>query len=94
MTGARGQSRGHSAHIGAEVVVHYRWHPLYGRCLRRHCSKKSASGEVVHVEAAINGQSPARRRREREVQSKPLLEALHAWPNLDSDSLIPALAVA
>jgi hypothetical protein len=25
------QSRGHSANIGQEVVVQYRWHPLYDR---------------------------------------------------------------
>jgi hypothetical protein len=27
---ARPQSRGHSAHIGQDVVTHYRWHPLCG----------------------------------------------------------------
>jgi transposase len=31
------------------------------------------------VEAAINGQSPEQRRKERQAQSRPLLEALHAW---------------
>jgi hypothetical protein len=29
--GGRRQSRGHSAHIGQDVVVYYRWHPLCGR---------------------------------------------------------------
>jgi hypothetical protein len=51
-TGAREQSRGHSAHIGAEVVIHYRWHPLHGRRLRRHYSERRAIGEVVHVEVS------------------------------------------
>lgn len=45
-------SRGHSAHVGQEVVVHYRWHPLYGRHVRRHYSEQRANGEVVHVEGA------------------------------------------
>jgi hypothetical protein len=35
MTFCRGQSPVHSAHIGQEVEVHYRWHALYGRRLRR-----------------------------------------------------------
>jgi hypothetical protein len=43
---------GHSAHVGQEVVVHYRWHPLFGRRVRRHYGEQRASGEVVHVEAA------------------------------------------
>jgi hypothetical protein len=34
------------------VRVHYRWHPLYGRRVRRYYSERRASGEVVHVEAA------------------------------------------
>jgi hypothetical protein len=34
------------------VVVHYRWHPLHGRRLRRHYSERRANGEVVHVESA------------------------------------------
>jgi transposase len=31
------------------------------------------------VEAAIHGQAPEQRRKERQAQSKPLLDALHAW---------------
>ena len=46
----RGQSPGHSAHVGQEVVIHYRWHALYGRRLRRQCSENRQSGAVVHVE--------------------------------------------
>jgi hypothetical protein len=36
------QSRGYSAHIGQEVEVHYRWHALYGRPVRRYYSEKRA----------------------------------------------------
>ena len=46
----RAQSRSHSAHIGQDVVVHYRWHPLHGRSARRIQSERRASGEFVHVE--------------------------------------------
>jgi hypothetical protein len=45
-------SRIHSAHIGQEVEVHYRWHPLYGRRLRAQHSEQRASGRVIHVEVA------------------------------------------
>jgi len=48
--GGRLQSRGHSAHIGQNVVIHYRWHPLYGRGVRRIQGERRASGDVVHVE--------------------------------------------
>src|ERR1700736_50542 len=44
------QSRGHSAHIGQDVVIHYRWHPLYGRSARRIQRERRASADVVHVE--------------------------------------------
>src|ERR1700724_2414634 len=44
------QSRGHSAHIGQDVVIHYRWHPLYSRNVRRIQGERRASGDVVHVE--------------------------------------------
>lgn len=36
-------------------------------------------GELYAIEAAINGQPPEQRRAVRQAQSKPLLEALHAW---------------
>ena len=49
---ARRQSQGHSAHIGQEVEVFYRWHALYGRRLRRQYSEQRAAGKVVHVEVA------------------------------------------
>ena len=51
MTSGRGPSQGHSAHVGQEVVVHYRWHPLCGRLVRRHYSEQRTTGEIVHVEA-------------------------------------------
>src|SRR5215203_2030324 len=47
-----GQSCCHSAHVGQEVEVHYRWHALYGRRVRRQYLERRAGGEVVHVEVA------------------------------------------
>src|SRR5258705_3460846 len=52
MRGAREQSPGHSAHIGQEVEVHYRWHAHYGRRVRRQYVERRAGGDVVHVEVA------------------------------------------
>ena len=46
-------SRVHSAHIGQEVDVHYRWHPLYGRRLRVQRSEQRANGLVVYLEVAL-----------------------------------------
>jgi hypothetical protein len=48
----RAQSPVHSAHRGAEVEVHYRWHPLYGRRVCQQYSEQRAGGRVVHVEAS------------------------------------------
>ncbi len=48
----RRQSRGHSAHVGQDVEVCYRWHALYGRRVRRPYAERRAGGEVVHVEVA------------------------------------------
>ena len=45
-------SQVHSAHIGQDVEVHYRWHPFYGRRLRAQYSEQRGSGRVVHVEVA------------------------------------------
>jgi hypothetical protein len=42
----------HSAHVGQEVVVHYRWHPLHGQRLRRQGSEDRKAGRFVHVETA------------------------------------------
>ena len=47
-----GHTPGHSAHVGQEVVVHYRWHPLFGRRLRQHYSEDRRTGRIVHVETA------------------------------------------
>jgi hypothetical protein len=47
-----GRSTVHSAHVGQEVEVRYRWHPLYGRRVRQHYSELRAGGRVAHVEAA------------------------------------------
>ena len=46
------QSRGHSAHVGQDVEICYRWHALYGRRVRCQYAEWRAGGEVVHVEAA------------------------------------------
>ena len=43
-------SRGHSAHVGQDLVIHYRWHPLYGQSVRCVRSERRSSGEFVHVE--------------------------------------------
>jgi len=45
-----GQLLGHSAHIGEEVEVHYRWHALYGRRVRRYYREKRRGTDVVVVE--------------------------------------------
>jgi hypothetical protein len=42
----------HSAHVGQEVEVHYRWHPLYGRRVRQHYSELRAGSRIAYVEAA------------------------------------------
>jgi len=52
MTFCRAQSPGHSAHIGQEVEIHYRWHAHYGRRIRRQYVERRAGGDVVHVEVA------------------------------------------
>src|SRR5580704_5692594 len=44
------QSQGYSAHIGKEVEIHYRWHALYGRPVRRFYSTKRSGNAVVLVE--------------------------------------------
>jgi len=46
------QLAGHSAHIGEEVEVHYRWHPLHGRRVRRQYSERRRGNQCVHVEAS------------------------------------------
>src|ERR1700676_666494 len=46
----RAQSRGHSAHIGQDFGIHYRWHPLCGQSARRIQIERRATGELVHVE--------------------------------------------
>ena len=46
------QSCAHSAHVGQDVLIHYRWHPLHMRRVRCVRHERRASGEVVHVELA------------------------------------------
>ena len=40
----------HSAHIWQDVIVQYRWHPLYGQRAHRIQSERRATGNLVHVE--------------------------------------------
>ena len=40
----------HSAHIGQELEIHYRWHPLYGRKVRYRDSEQRGAGGVVHLD--------------------------------------------
>jgi len=46
----QGQSQDYSAHIGQEVEIHYRWHALYGRPVRRYYSEKRGGADIVVVE--------------------------------------------
>jgi hypothetical protein len=46
------QAGGHSAHVGRDVVIYYRWHPLYGRHARCSWIERRASGEIAHIELA------------------------------------------
>jgi hypothetical protein len=57
----RSPSCSHSAHVGQEIVVRYRWHPYYGRRIRVHYSEQRASGCVVHfeIEAGVVAALPA-----------------------------------
>ncbi|WP_429551862.1 hypothetical protein [Paraburkholderia sp. MM5477-R1] len=41
----------HSAHIGQELEVRYRWHPLYGRRVKVRDIDQRGGGRVVHIEA-------------------------------------------
>jgi hypothetical protein len=46
------RSRGHSAHVGQEVEVHYRWHALYGRRVRCQRREQRVTGPVAYLETA------------------------------------------
>ena len=46
----RAQSRGHSAHIGQNAIVQYRWHPLCGRSTRCVLIERRASGAIAQLE--------------------------------------------
>lgn len=43
---------GHSAHVERNAVVHYRWHPLFGRRVRVFYSEQRSSGVFVQMESA------------------------------------------
>jgi hypothetical protein len=40
----------HSAHVGEELEIHYRWHPLYGRKVLYRDYEQRGPGGVVHVD--------------------------------------------
>ena len=40
----------HSAHVGQEIEIHYRWHPLYGRKVCYRDSEQRGRGCVVHID--------------------------------------------
>src|SRR5688572_28689442 len=48
----RGRSPGHSAHVGEEIEVHYRWHALYGRRVQCQRREQRVAGPVVYLETA------------------------------------------
>ena len=50
MTFCRAQSTGHSAHVGQELEIHYRWHALYGRRVRRFYGERRSGTDVLVVE--------------------------------------------
>jgi hypothetical protein len=43
---------GHSAHVGQEVEVYYRWHAFYGRRIWRQFTERRGGNVVVHVAVA------------------------------------------
>lgn len=40
----------HSHHIGQDIEVHYRWHPLYGRRVKFTDIEQHGGARVVHIE--------------------------------------------
>src|SRR5437899_3314150 len=42
----------HSAHVGQDVEVFYRWHALYGRRVRLNRLEPRANGQIAYVEAS------------------------------------------
>ncbi|CAK12359.1 conserved hypothetical protein [Rhizobium johnstonii 3841] len=49
MTSCRGQSPVHSAHVGDEVEVHYRWHPYFGQKVSVRRVEERATGRFLKV---------------------------------------------
>ena len=45
------ESRVHSAHINQDIEVHYRWHALHGRKVRRLYAERRSGRDVAIVEA-------------------------------------------
>jgi hypothetical protein len=40
---------GHSAHVGADLEVHYRWHPYFGRRVNVRRVEQRATGQFLKV---------------------------------------------
>jgi hypothetical protein len=45
----------HSAHIGQEIEVHYRWHPLYGRRVKVRDIKQRGGGREWAATIILSG---------------------------------------
>jgi hypothetical protein len=41
----------HSAHIGQEIEVQYRWHPLFRRRVKVRDVEQRSGGRIVHIDA-------------------------------------------
>ena len=48
-TFCRGPSPVHSAHVGQELEVHYRWHPYFGRKVAVRRVEQRATGQFLKV---------------------------------------------
>lgn len=42
-------SRRHSAHVGQDVVIWYRWHPYFGRTVQCEYMEDRATGRAAHI---------------------------------------------
>jgi transposase len=80
LTGPRGNKPPRIAHVACWAHARRRLFEVY-EATRSPIAEEGLRqvGALYAVEAAINGQSPEQRRTERQTQSKPLLDTLHAW---------------
>jgi transposase len=80
LTGPRGNEPPRIAHVACWAHARRRLFEVY-EATRSPIAEEGLRqvGALYAVEAAINGRSPEQRRTERQTQSKPLLDTLHAW---------------